>query len=174
MNILYKKTNNFSKGSSLIEVIIYVVIFGIFLSGIISFLITIDSSRIRSQTKLEVNYQGSNVISTITRVVRNSTGITNPSVSANSNSLVLQTSNLSTNPTTFYVSNGVLFMTEGSGTPVALTNSVVEVKSLVFYNLSNSGTPGSVKIELNLGNKASNVRANEQYSNTFYGSASIR
>ena len=41
-------------------------------------------------------------------------------------------------PTIFDISDGALRITEGAGSPVAITNNKIQVSDLVFENVSNS------------------------------------
>lgn len=166
------KLDNQQKGFSLIETLIYVVIFTMFVSALTSFTGTMNSARLHTQTQLEVGYQGSQAIRTITHTIRNANTIDSPAMSISSPSLTVVS--ILTGTTTFSETDGVLYITENANPPIALTNNQVEVTDLVFSNFSTTSTPGVIQVSFTLSNSASSTRASEQYSADFYGTAAIR
>jgi hypothetical protein len=130
----------------------------------------ITSSRVNNQITLEVNNQGNQAIRIITQSIRNATSIDTPSVSSSTPSLSLTTLVSNNNPTIFSISNGILFMTEGLNSPIALTNDNVVVSNLIFSNMSNPSTLGSVKVRVTLTGTVSN----KSKSSNFYGSGTIK
>lgn len=171
--MIMKKINS-QKGLTLLETLIYVVIFSMFVVTLSSFSGSINSARLRSQTMLEVNYQGSQIIHTVTQTVRNAVSISNPVISNSGDSLTLNTDDPATNPTIFSLATGTLYIQEGLNEPIALTNNRVEINNLVFSNFSKASTPGTIKIRFNLKNADVYVKPEQQYNRDFYGSASIR
>ncbi len=163
-----------SRGFTLIETLIYVVIFSMVVGTLIAFALSMNSSRLRAQVMLEVNGQGTSMVRTITQAVRNSTGINAPTAGNTTSSLALATGVSGTNPTVFSVAGETLYVTEGTGSPIALTNNKVKVTNLVFTNLSRASTPGVVQARFTLSNTASATRVEQQYSVDFYGTAGIR
>ncbi len=161
---LFKKQKN--RGFTLTETVIYVAIFSIFVLGIASFSSNMTKARLSSQIILEVNNQGNQIINLITQTIRNSTEVTSPA-------LGMTGSSLSVNSVTFSETGGVLFITEGSEDPLALTNNKVIISNLIFSNLSQPSSPETVQIRFTLGNVDS-VRQEDIYSSNFYGSASLR
>ncbi len=163
-----KKQNGFS----LIETIIYVAIFAIFVISMVSFYGTINSSRLKWQEGLEVNYQGTRAIRTITQTIRNAEIIDAPVISSSDDSLTVVS--VTSDVTTFHVSNGIIFITEDSKPPVALTNNKVNITNMAFSNYSKPNTPGNVRISFTMSSNHSSASLEEQYSVDFYDSASIR
>lgn len=155
----------------MVELLIFIGIFSLFMLSMISFLNTINSTRLKSQISLEVDYQGSEVLRVMTQAIRNAKTIDFPAISASSDTLTVVSAMPAT--TTFSLSSSTIFMTENSNPPVALTNNLVHASSLVFSNYSKPATPGNIKIGFALSD-ASSTRSVSQYSLSFYGSASIR
>ena len=162
------------KGFTLVELIIYVAILSMFIFSIVAFLNVMTNSRINNQIVLEVNNQGDQVIKTITQSIRNATLINSPSASSMNTSLSLETSIPGTNPTVFSISGGVLYMTEGSGSAVALTNNKVVIGNLEFSNLSQPSTSGTIKVRFTLTSAVASPNNITNKSVDFYGSATIR
>lgn len=165
---------NLKKGLTLIETLIYVAIFTMFVTSLFSFSERANLSKLRNQTMLEVNYQGSQVIDIITQSIRNATSTSNPAIGNSSDSLVINTLDPLKNPTIFSIATGTLYIKEGPNDLVALTNDRVEMTDLVFSNYSRTSTPGTIKIRFNLKNADAFNKPEQQYTKTFYGSASIR
>jgi type II secretory pathway pseudopilin PulG len=168
-----KNSSFFDAGLTLIETIVYIGIFSIFIGSLVSFLNIMTTSRINNQITLEVNNQGNELIRTITQSIRNANSINSPSISSTSSSLELSTTNPITNPTIFSENNGILYMTEGVGSPIALINDKVAISNLVFSNLSLPGTSGSIQVRFTL----SNLNSNPNFANkavNFYGSGTVK
>lgn len=150
------------KGLSLVETIIYISIFSVLVVGLSTFVNSISNARINNQTLLEINNQGYFVSNIISQAIRNAISVTAPTISASSNSLTITTATPATNPTNFNLSGDILYITEGSNTPTALTNNKAKVSDLIFYNLSKSGKPSTIQFRF----KVNNIN--------FYGSGSLR
>lgn len=161
------------KGFSLLETIIYIAIFSMIITTIVSFGTNMTTSRLNNQNILEVNDQGRNVMKTITQTLRNGSQINSPTTSNTSSSLSLVTSLPATSPTVFSESGGVLYVTEGTGSQIALTNNKVIVSNLLFSNFSRPNTPNIIKISFTITN-ANPSGMSGTYSFTFNGSAQLR
>jgi len=170
---MIKKIIKNKKGFTLVETLIYVAILAMFIFSLIAFLNIMTNARINNQMVLEVNNQGDQVIKTITQSARNATTINTPAISSTGSSLSLATSASGTNPTVFSISGGVLYMTEGSGSAIAITNDKVVVSNLVFSNLSKIGTHGTIQIRFTLTSAISDPNITNKAVD-FYGSATIR
>lgn len=168
---LFKKNK---KGFSLVETIVYVAIFSIFIGGASSFLNIMSSTRLNNQMILEINDQGSKVMKTITQSIRNGSQVNSPTIGNTAFNLSIVTNAASTSPTVFSESGGVLYIKEGAGSDVALTNNKVIVSNLLFSNLSRADTPNIIKISYTLTSINSTTSASGQYSFTFNGSSGLR
>lgn len=169
-----KKNILTKQGMTLIETLIYVAIFSIFIVALASFAININSSRISGQIIFDVNDQGSQVINVITQSLRNASTTTIPAIGTSSSTLSITTTVPAQNPTIFSLINGVLYIKEGANNSVALTNNKVTVSNLVFSDLSQPLKPKTVQIRFKISNSASSTKPEEQYSLNFYGSGSLR
>jgi Tfp pilus assembly protein PilW len=158
------------KGISLVETIVYVAIFSIIIVGLAQFSATLSSTRLHMQGVLEVNDQGSQAIKLITQTLRNGSSVNSPTIGSSGSSLSVVTNIPTTSPTVFSISSGVLYITEGAGSPVALTNNKVTVSNLIFSNFSRASTPGIIKVSLTI----TSTSARDPYSVTFDGSGALR
>lgn len=164
------KKINLQKGVSLVETIIYVAIFSIFVVGLAQFSSTLSVARLHTQGVLEVNDQGSQALRLITQTLRNGSSVNNPTIGSTGTSLSIDTGVPATNPTVFSESGGVLYINEGGGLNIALTNNKVLVSNLSFSNLSRPSTPNIIKVSFTL----TNVDTRNPYSVTFDGSGALR
>lgn len=161
-------------GFSLIETIIYVAIFSVFIIALVSFGSSMTASRLHNQTVLEINDQGAKIMKTITQVLRNANNVNSPSISNTASSLSVATGVPATNPTIFSENGGILYVAEGAGGQIALTNNKVIVSNLLFSNFSRPGTPNIIKISFTLTSVASSSSPGGSYSFVFNGSAGLR
>jgi Tfp pilus assembly protein PilW len=171
INLLNKK---YKKGFSLVETIVYIAIFSIFITGTVSFMSGVSASRLNNQMVLEINDQGSKVMKTITQSLRNASQVNSPTIGNTALNLSLTTSLATTSPTVFSEIAGVLYMTEGSGSAIALTNNKVVVSGLLFSNLSRPSTTNIIKISFTLTSINASTSPSGQYSFTFNGSGGLR
>lgn len=164
------KKNNIQRGISLIETVVYVAIFSLFVIGLAQFSTTLTTTRLHTQGVLEVNDQGSQIIKLITRTLRNGSSVNIPTIGNSGSSLSVDTGIPATNPTVFSESGGVLYITEGAGSPIALTNNKVAISNLTFSNFSRAGTPNIIKVSFTI----ASASARNPYSVNFNGSGALR
>jgi type II secretory pathway component PulJ len=150
MKLIFKKIKNYKlqnqKGFTLIELLLYVSMSAVILFTIVIFISSLLEARVRNQTVATVNQEGNRVISLITQIVRNSITINSPTTGSEASVLSLNTGVVGKDPTVFNLVNGVIMMTEGANTGVAITSNLVIISNLNFRNLSRPGTPGNVDV----------------------------
>lgn len=163
------------KGFSLVEMLLYVGISSVILLSLSLFLTFLLSSRIKNQSILDVNQQGIQVMQLITQTIRNGKSIDFPSIGATSTSLSITVNDPLLSPTVFDVSNGVLRIKEGSGNVIPLTNSHVNISSVVFQNISStSSTERIVRLSFIIDHKNIDNRNENEFTKSFTGSATLR
>jgi len=162
------------KGFTLIELILYVAIASILLTVISLFLSTVIKSRLKQQSMTEVESQGLQIMEQITRTIRSAETINSPTSGNNSNTLSLGMSNGSQNPTVFESSGSQIQITEGTGSPIALSNGRVNISNLDFKNLSRADTPGLIQVEFDLDHVNNSGRNEYTFSKSFSTSSSLR
>lgn len=113
-------------------------------------------------------------MSVITQAIRNAEEISSPGISSTADSLTLTVSDPASNPLTFSLTDGVVMVSAGLNSSVALTNSNVQASDLQFRNLSRTGTPGNVQVTFTLTRLSDSPRHEYDYTRTFSGSASLR
>jgi Tfp pilus assembly protein PilW len=162
------------KGLSLVEVVIYVGIFSIVISGITSFMLFSVQSRAKNQIVTEVEQQGMQVMNIITQAVRNGEGINSPTPGSSSGSLSIDMPDAGVDPTVFDLSSSVIRISEAGGGAIDLTSSQVNVTNLLFENNTIPSTDDTIKIEYTLEYNNTGDATRFDYSKTFYGSATQR
>jgi len=109
----------------------------------------------------------------ITRSVREAVSVDYPIPGSSEQGLRVHKADPATETTTFFVSGGTLYVSEGLSTAVALTNDKVRVENFTFDNVARAGTPDSIRVRLTL-SQLSESGLVGGYSADFYGAATIR
>jgi type II secretory pathway pseudopilin PulG len=143
-------------GFTLIEVLIYTVIFSVTSIFLLSILTTVTRTQLKQATQNEVNQQLSFVASTIQRLVRESSVIVNDAGVA-STTLVLRMPSPAADTTKIYVdaAKTAIYIEEvpngsQSGTPLPLTTDKVIVDNFSVTKLENPGGLAVVQVDLSL------------------------
>lgn len=163
-------------GFTMIELLIYVTFISIMATVFVNFALDIAGSAQKARVRQEVQQNARLAMDRMLQEVRAAEGLNVGTSVFDSHPgiLTLGTSVPATNPTIFDVSGGVLRMTQGASSPLALTASNLQVSNLVFENLTLVGRTQHVRIIFTL--RHPNPDNNEIYnaSVTLYGSAVLR
>ncbi len=154
--------------------ILYIGISAVILSALGTMVSMSYKIRARQQVVSEVEQQGTAMVQIINQTIRNSSSVTVPVATATGSSLTLTFTDVTKNPTIFDLSGSTLQISEGGGGAVALSNSKVQISALSFSNLTRPSTPGTVKFNFTISYTNPNNYPQYNYSQTFYGSASLR
>jgi len=136
-----KKQNKLNAAFTLIEMILYIGLVSIFISGAISFAWDIIYSRVKSGVQEEVNQNLRLATKRLAYEIRSAESVNSTSGSV----LSLQNNNPVLDPTVFSLDNGKLTIAQGSAgscptsSPCSLTSNKVEVTNLLFTDLSSPG-----------------------------------
>lgn len=165
------------RGVTLMELIIYVAIFMIFVTGVVSFGVQLIGVRVKAKVQQEVIFNSRMISDRIALEIRNASAIN--SVSANSISLAYL--DATRNPTIIAKSGNRLTIGWGSGAPCPtsspcfLTSSNTSVGSVIFTNMSDGGgKSASIKYSFTINNINTNGGSNWNYSQTINGNAEIK
>jgi Tfp pilus assembly protein FimT len=149
-------------GYSLIELLIYVAIFAVSAVFLTAILLTITKIQTRQNSVNDVNQQVSFVASTIQQLVQQSSLIDMTSGSATS-TLKLRMASSTLDPTLVYASGTAIYLSEGtlipSSTPVAITNSDVNVGSFSVTKYESPGGLALVQLSLTMTYNSGNPSA---------------
>lgn len=150
-----------AKGFTLIELMLYIAISSIIILGVSATASILFSSRIKTQSVLEVEQQGQLVMEIMGQTIRNADDIVYPSLSTASSSLSVSFTAGTSTPTLFYISGGILKIKKSTNTESDLTNDRVVVSNLKVHNLSRTATPGILSISFNI--KYNNLSSLNEY-----------
>lgn len=137
------------KGFTLIEVLIYIAIIGIVVSGFIAFALSINSSRAKTYVAQEVQANTRTALDLISQKIRLADNVVSPIEGDSASSLELDMSDPDPN-LIFGVTDGVLGIAEGVGDPIPITSDEVNVSNLTFTNLAVSGERDNIRVEITI------------------------
>jgi len=164
-----KNRHFINKGFSLVETLIYIGLLAMIIASLVGMLV--NMSRAYKQIKISRQVQTS-AVSALDRIVRDirnaeSVDLTQSSLNTNPGILALNTTDAGNSPQVlkFFISSGVLRMSQGGSDlgPITMSNTIV---SNLVFRLMNTGISEAVKIEMTLisGGKSGN----------FYATATLR
>ncbi|MEK7464386.1 MAG: prepilin-type N-terminal cleavage/methylation domain-containing protein [Patescibacteria group bacterium] len=142
---------NKNSGFTLIEVLIYTVIFAVSSVFLVGILGTITRVQSRQSSYNELSEQTSFLSNTIQRLVREASLVDMASGVATS-TLTLRTTSSTLDPTTIYAdaSGTAVYIQEGTSTPIAITDSNVTVSNFSVIKFENAGGPSVVQVDVTL------------------------
>lgn len=139
-------------GFTLIEVIIYLALFGILMGGVSTAVYAIVEGGGRSQSKILIQEEGNFLLGKFNWAL---SGASNINVSPSILSIVKYS--YSSNPLAFDISGTELRLKQGSGTINNLNSDDVTIKNLIFEDIPKSnGKPEGLVISFTLTSLASN------------------
>lgn len=131
------------RGTTLVELILYIALISIFMGGAITFAWDIIYSRVKSNTQRIVSQNLRLVSERLSYELRNATSVSIP----NATTLTLTNSTPSRSPTTFLLSGGRIAIVYGSTCPAPpetdacfLTSNELTISNLTFTDTSASGS----------------------------------
>ena len=155
--------------------ILYVAISSVILLALSLFLTSLLGSRIKSSSISNVNDQGLMVMQMVTDSIRNAKSIDYPSIGATSTSLSISVADPLLSPTVYDIASGTVRITEGSNSPIPLTNSHVTVTSFLFQNISStSSSDRIVRFSFTIDHNNKSGRNENSFTKSFTSSATLR
>lgn len=168
------KRSTKQQGFTLVEVLLYLAITVLILSTITVVFTQIVETRQRARTLAEVDQQGIQIMQEITQTIRDAQAINAPTIGTSASTLNLDVIHSINDPTIYTLSGTTLEVTEGASAAVELSSNRIAVSNITFSNLSRAGTNGTVRIEFTLEYVTDDGSFDEDYQQTFYGSATLR
>jgi Tfp pilus assembly protein PilW len=173
IQLKFKKHRTQFKAFTLTEVLLYIAIVSIVLTSIVSFYAVVMSSDDRNQTVSALDQNGLQIVEYITTSIRNANSITSPIPGETSPSINLETNDAARNPTVIELNDGVIRVSE-AGVNYDLSSNYISVSDLVFKNLTPTDANSSIKFQFKLTYVNPDNRKSLDYSQIFYGSATLR
>ncbi len=164
------------KAFTLIELILYMGLVAIFISGAVLFAWDIIYGSVKANVQLLINEDQRFVSKKIMYEIRNASAINSVAVG----DLCLASSTPARNPTRIYLSGGVIKMAWGGGSvnctamtnDVSLTSNKVIASALTFTNRSSGILSNNIEFGFTL--SVDGTRQEWQKTGTFAGSAEVR
>lgn len=158
---------NTHRGTTLIEMILYIAIVAVLLIGVGSVSMSVMDAKSKGKAAGDVFAAATKLFGTLAQVVNESSAITTPSPIATSSLLetVSQVPGLGTERITLV--SGTLFRTSGTNPPVRLTPPSVRVDDAVFASVGTMSTGTAVRVTLLLSASTTGVWRPFQFSETF-------
>lgn len=164
----YLKNN---RGFTLIELLLYTVIAAGLLLSITAMIALLTQARIKNRAISTVEQQGTQILQIISQEIRNSSTVTSPTNGTNGTTLQLQ--NISGQTVIFDLSSSTIRETKLNQTTPLSSNNIV-ISDLQFSNLTSDNIHNSIKIKFILSYNNIAGRIENNYSQTFYGTATLR
>ena len=171
-NILNKK------GFTLVETLIYVAIFALVSTALISFILNILNIHAKNYVEQEVEANARMALDIISGRIRAASDINiGTSVFGSDPGLIsLAMADVSKNPTIIDLSadNGTLRIKEGTSAYVNLTSSGVKITNLVFTHLSQTALRDNIRVEITVEYNNSSGDKEYQFAQTLQTAINLR
>lgn len=115
------------RGFTIIEMLVYISIFAIIMSGALVSVYALASSSARNQTKAMVQEEGSFLIGKIDWALSGARAINAPAANASGDTLTVTRFDALTSPVVITISGGAMTITVGTGATHILNNSNVSI-----------------------------------------------
>lgn len=147
-----KNHKNYNKyGFTLIEITIYIAIIGGLFTVLVSFVLSISSSRNKSYAQQEVNANARIILSEISRKIKSANGInySSSTFDVHPGAISLSMTSSTLNPTIINLdSSGRLIIRQGFGDPLYVSSQRVAITNLIFTNLANDANHENIGINI--------------------------
>jgi Tfp pilus assembly protein PilE len=143
------KQNKKSSGTTLIEILFYFVIVGVLLFVAMNFAIQILNVSKQSENAQElqanINFMSQKIVSTVQTA--ESIDDTNSIFDNDQGKLSLNLSDALKTPTSFYISNGDVFIKEGSSAAIKINSASINCLTLRFQKVTYNKAPDQIIID---------------------------
>lgn len=171
------RTNSTSSGFTLIELILYVALVGVFITSVVTLAWDMIHSANKARAEQQVIFNTRLISKRIAFEIRNASAVN----SVSSSSISLANADVNRNPTVIDLSSGRVRIGWGAAgscpttTPCFLSSNEVTVQSLVFTDYSNVGnTTDNVRFEVAVKNNVGDVAEDWKYAEYATGSGEVR
>ncbi len=134
---------------SLVELLIYIAIFAIISIFLVAILTTFTRIQVRQTSVNEVNHQITFVSGVVKQMIQNSS-LVDMTDAVTTSTIDLRMASSSVDPTLIYASGTVVYLQQGSSSPVALTDSSVNVTNFSATKYQNPGGTSIVQVNMSL------------------------
>ncbi|HMB26385.1 MAG TPA: prepilin-type N-terminal cleavage/methylation domain-containing protein, partial [Patescibacteria group bacterium] len=171
------KNNGNNKGFTLVETLVYVGVLGLVLSSFIGFVLSIGNMRNKVYVQQEVQANARQALHLISQSVLSADAVNLGASTFDSDPgvLSLQMDESVDDPTIIDLTadDGILRLTKGTSSPLAVTSDEVKITNLVFTDLTSIGNKENIKIELSV-EYDSDGNGHYKYSQSWQTAVSLR
>lgn len=167
-----RRTN---RGFTLIELLVFIAIFTLVVEGIITMLVAVSRVQGNQTSAVDVETQGQFLLQKIQYYIASARLVDMPEDTAEG-TLTLREDTAAADPTTIYALGGVAYLTQGSGSPQALTSGSVSVSGLSFtryFNIGTSSAYGSDSVSFSFTIAENTTNATREYHTLFKSSSAV-
>lgn len=168
-----RKFKKNSAGFTLIEMLIYIAIIGIVISGFVSYSLSVSGARNKNYSTVTVQANGRTALEIFRQKIHQAEAVIIPNYSATSTLLLLDMPGVSPN-ITFSVIDGVLLMKEGSLATTTITENNVLISNLLFTNLAGNNERENIGIDFVVNYRMPVTDVRFDYSKSYHTAISTR
>ena len=165
-------------GFTLMELLLYIGLIGMLGTALLRFTVSVSNTRNKNFATQEAQAHGRTAVQLISQRIRAATGINTASSTfgVDPGILSLEMADSSKNPTIIDLTadNGRLRFTEGTSTPLVVSDDTVSISDLTFTNLTSTSVRENVRIQLTAEYNHSSGDIHFDASETFQFSTSVR
>jgi len=133
-------------GFTLIEVLVYLVLFAILMTGSVAAAYSLFESSDRNQTKVTVQEEGDFLLAKISWALSGVQAVNSPPIGGSGSMLSVNKWDSATGAVVVYLNGSDLYFSQGGNPALPLNNSGTAVKNLVFtHNFGGGVNPESVR-----------------------------
>lgn len=137
---------NSRKGYTLVELLIFLAISAVALVSFVGILVVVVQLQVRQSSTGSVQQESAALLQQMQYYVQNSSLVNIPIDAAGTSTLSLRMASSSADPTIISLSNGTVYLQQGSATATPLTSSRVTISNLSFVRHANPPSKDTVSI----------------------------
>lgn len=161
-------------GFTLIELLLYIGVVAVVIGGVSGVFLLSHAAFIKQDVQRRVEQEGVRVMDIILQTIRDADDVTIPIAGASEGTLSLTMAAAPLDPSLITTTSDIITLQQGAGSADSLHGGDIVASGLVFENRQVGSAPDSIGVEFVLTTGNSNGRNESYYSQTFYGSASLR
>lgn len=167
------RVKNKARGFTLVETLVYISLIGVAISGFINFNMTISASRNKNMAINEVHANALTALEFISYKLRAAQTVVLPGAGTASSNIIFRSSTDGVDQE-IKLDNDILYYIEGAGTPMAITSSKINIKTLVFSNKKTADDPDSIRIQMSMEYDNPDNSIEYAYSQDFRANVNLR
>ncbi len=169
MKLSFQHTHGFT----LIEFLLYMAISVTMVLLIGSIGIGVLKSNLKGQAQEEIRYDAEFLLQRVRATVRDAESVDAPSLGTASSSITLIMEDASKDPTRIHLREGSVYLQEGTGTEYRIAGEDTLVTALTFTNMSYPDGGNTVRIELSIDGKSTDIQGSVNPSSDYYTTVHI-